>query len=977
MSEKPRVLIEEWLPVDTIGAESMRDASAAQKPPLNRLHVWWARRPLTTSRAAILASVLPAWSDDWPAALKRRFPTAGSYHEWFVRACGILGDPVAARQLIELHRAGLLRLNGNPYKHPRAFTVSPDADTLSTVRELLELAWGKGRLHVVDPFAGGGSIPFEALRYGFAVTASDLNPVAVSILQATLAHPFRFGASLVQHLQTWGRRFHEAVRERLEPFFPEEADGTAHAYLWARTVRCPHTGKPIPLSPNWWLVHGDEPVAVRPVFDPAADEATFEIVRGRRACEAAEPDRGTVRKGNAVSPWAHGQAVDGDYIKAEAQAGRMGQQLYAVAVKRGGGGFDFRPPTEADREAVAAAGQELERRLPAWESASIVPGEPIPLGNKTSEPHRYGMRCWRDVFSPRQLLAMCTMVAVYREVAAEVPEELGPEKAEAVLTYLAFAIDKAADYSSRLCPWDPSRSKVVHAFDRHDFSFKWSFAEFDAARNLAPWVVAQVVDAYRGLARLASPEGLLGEGARAAKATVMNASAADLAALADGSVDHICVDPPYEANVMFAELADFFYVWQKRTLGTVYPHLYRTELTNKDDEAVANEARFREVASRRRRSADLAQEDYRNKMTAAFREMHRVLRDDGVLTVMFTHKSTAAWDSLASALIEAGFTIRAAWPVHTESEHSLHQAGKNAAQSTILLACRKRSDGGGSVWWDDLSGEVRRVAREVAERFHRQGIRGVDLYIATFGPALSVISRQWPVLTAEADPVTGEPRTLRPETALDLARAEVLRLRKQGLLLGRDVQFDPVTDWYLAAWDAFQAEKFPADEARKLALALGLDIERDLVREHRVLQKKAKDVVIVEPRGRRREGVVDPEATAFRTLLDAAHTAMLVYLEDGSEACRRFLARSGLLQDGRFRDCLQAMLNAIPRVRKRGEFVRPEATALDAMRLAFYPDLELPPEPAVKVTVVQGTLDEALAAVDGPGDSVDGEPEEK
>jgi hypothetical protein len=254
---------------------------------------------------------------------------------------------------------------------------------------------------------------------------------------------------------------------------------------------------------------------------------------------------------------------------------------------------------------------------------------------------------------------------------------------------------------------------------------------------------------------------------------------------------------------------------------------------------------------------------------------------------------------------------------------------------------------GGEVWWDDIQGEVRRVARERATEFSEQGIEGVDLYLSTFGPTLSVISRHWPVLTREVDERTGEPRPLRPEMALDLAREEVIQLRKRGLLLGREVQFDPITDWYLMAWDAFRAARFPADEARKLALALGLDVESDLV-SGRVIGKKYSDVVLLEPKRRRARGRVDPDADTFNTWLDAAHTAMLIYAEDGAAACEAFLKRTGLMNDGTFKVCLQAMINAVPRTRIKGKFARPEAEVLDRLRLAFFEELEVPEEMQAK-----------------------------
>ncbi len=398
-------------------------------------------------------------------------------------------------------------------------------------------------------------------------------------------------------------------------------------------------------------------------------------------------------------------------------------------------------------------------------------------------------------------------------------------------------------------------------------------------------------------------------------------------------------------------------------------------------------------------------------MAAAFREMYRVLRPDGSLTVMFTHKQVAAWDTLASALIGAGFTVKASWPVHTESEHSLHQAQKNAAASTILLVCRKRSDKvtgwqgdkvtvsedftlspghrvtPSPVWWDDLQPRVRETARKKAAEFAEQGIRGVDLYIAVFGPTLSVISEHWPVLTSETDPKTGQPRTLRPETALDLAREEVVRLRKEGLLRGHlpspdrrgaggevgsgvGVQFDPVTDWYLMAWDAFGAEQFPYDEARKLAIALGVDLDKTIMGGKRLAAKKGKFIVLQTPVQRRRKGMVDDEVMLFESWIDAAHTAMMVYAEDGAGACDVFLRKTGLKTDGTFRALLQALLNAVPRARVKGKFIRPEAEALENMRLAFFDELVAPAEEELGAPgYVQMELEEAQ---EDPSDDDDG-----
>jgi len=568
------------------------------------------------------------------------------------------------------------------------------------------------------------------------------------------------------------------------------------------------------------------------------------------------------------------------------------------------------------------------------------------------------MSSWAEMFSPRQLLALGTFVDTLRELRPQMREALGEGRAAAVETYLALAISKAVDRNAVLATWIPQRQVIGHVFQRHDFAFVWAYAEFDASANLLSWCVDQIVDAYKGLASLLAfaPAQLESAAVERGPLTLVQGNAANLSAIPDGSVHAIVTDPPYYDNVMYAELADFFYVWLKRTVGHLYPDWFAAQLTDKDAEAVANPARF---AGLGRSKKQLAQQDYERKMEAAFREMARVLRPEGVLTVMFTHKQVEAWDTLASALINAGFTITASWPIHTEFEHSLHQAKKNAARSTILLVCRKRQTSEVSetsevsqVWWDDVAPRVRQVARERAAEFDARGIGGVDLYLSTFGPVLAVISERWPVLTSQVDEKTGQPKPLRPETALDLAREEVIALRKRGLLLGREVAFDPLTDWYVMAWDAFRAERFPADEARKLALALGLDVEGDLV-AGRVIGKVGSDVVLNQPKQRRARGRIDPEATQFGAWLDAVHTALLVYAEDGAAACETFLKKAGLRTDVTFRAVLQALLNAVPRTRVKGKFVRPEAAALDALRTAFFEELEVPVEKVSKPQVEQ------------------------
>ncbi len=949
---RPRALIEDWFPIRMVSAESQRERGASSAlPPLYFLHVWWARRPLIASRAAVLGSVLPAWSEDWPDQLLRLFPTEKDYREWFVGLLGIRGDPVAARKRIREANEKGIRLK-KAYDGPRAFTVGPDAEQIETLRHLLAYRWSTQNPTILDPTAGGGSIPLEAVRFGLPTEANELNPVASFVLEATLRLPARFGPDLAEDIARWGKVWADRVEKRLAQYFPRQSGESIHAYLFARTVACPETSKSVPLSPNWWLLRGRRRVAAKLIANSNRDECSFEIIEGNDIC--FEPYDGTVSRGKGRSPWT-GTVISGDYIKGEAQAGRMGAQLYAVAFKKGRQ-LDFRAPAQSDLNALKKAEKVLAEGRTSWRVQGTIPTETYPDIASDLRPHHYGMEEWSKFFSARQLLVTGVAVEELRRLESDLPREMKSDQAGAVATYLAIAIDKMTTYNNLSARWHASRGIVAQIFDRHDFSFKWSFTEFDGAHSLLPWAVDQVVNAYRGIANLIEPSRQVFFPAHPETAAelveVRNGDAADLP-LEDGSVHAVVMDPPYYDNVQYAELSDFFYVWLKRTAGHLYPEFFDSELTDKASEAVANPARFAEFATTPKNAKQLAHQDYEAKMTNIFAEAHRVLRDDGVLTVMFNHKRTEAWDALGMSLIKGGFEILSSWPVHTESEHSLHQAKKAASASTILLTCRKRPSQSEPVWWDDLKNEIRRIAREKAAEYTAEGVEGVDLYIATFGPVLSIISRQWPVLTSEVNPDTGQPLELEPEDALGLAREEVADFRLRGLALGRSVEFDPVTDWYLLAWDAFRAVQFPYDEARKLAFASGIEIEE--LRQLRLVIKKAGSVVLQEPKERRPK-FADPEGNSFERLIDAAHALMSAWREDGISGAEVFLKRTQLSSDTRFRSLLQALINAIPRTRKGAQFIRPEAAALDALTHLF-PDLEIPEEPGREPQLTQGAFD--------------------
>jgi len=891
---------------------------------------------------------MPAWTEElaesFPEAPEVR--TESAYRAWLLRLVGILGDPVKGRRMIDAANAAGVKLQGNGYGYRQAFRNAVSRSDIDLLHTVLRRTWGELPT-VADPTAGGGSIPWAASRLGLPVVANDLNGVAASVLKAGVEIPAKRGLDLLPDIEKWGGVLVKRVEKRLKEFFPLDGGESVIAYIWANAVSCPRTGRTVPLLTDKWLRKtGGKEVAVRVVTSVDGielQEPRFEIVEGR-AVDASDADRGYVSRGKGVSPY-DGLVIDGDYIKAQASAGAMSQILYAVAVRTASGQRTFRAPSAADLDAVEKAASALSEHNASWLAADVLPTEDVGEGLKTGEPLRYGMRRWRDFFTARQALVHGTFGEEFAALVPEVREALGGE-ADDVLFELALMQGKALNWNSRLSSWDVSRQKMRSVFDTHNFAFKWTFAEFEGATALYSWSLNQLMDAYGGIARLLDETGAaeLGRADRLERhVTVTQGSAASLT-LEDGSVTHICMDPPYYDNVMYAELADYFYVWEKRTLGRLVPGYFQDDLTDKDNEAVANPARFEMMGKRKKALADL---DYETKMTSIFSESRRILADDGVLSVMFTHKRAEAWDTLGMGLLQAGFTIETSWPVNTESEVSLHQANMNSAASTIMLVCRKRADRGDGrkVYLDDIEHDIRRAARAAATRFQHDGIDGVDLLLSTYGPTLSVISQNWPVYSSTPD-ADGRDQLLRPEDALALAREEIVALPRSRLV-GQAAKVDGLTDFVLLAWDTFGAREFPFDTARLLALAVGgLDV--DELERAKIVSKASGKVKLLTPKERlRREADsglpgVTPEASSFECVIDAVDTALYIAEVDGQQAAKRFLDRHGYTSDAGFISTLQGLANAIPRTKVKGAWVVPEAGFIDTLCTLYFDDVVLP-----------------------------------
>lgn len=900
--------------------------SASALAPHTYLHIWWARRPLTASRAAVLGSLLPA---DFP-------------RDVFERLLGFWGkseDILQAQKILDYAKESGVKVS-NPHGQ-RAFKRPLRQDDIAHVHKAAEKLWGK-EIKIIDPMAGGGSIPLESARLGFDTTANEYNPVACSVLEATVDYPFRYGEELGRKARKWGAELRKRFNQRMERFYPKTGFLPPHCYIFARTVPCPDTQFHTPLVPDWHLLKPKSGLRLvaEPVVEKKKSGWTVQIREiGRRAGQLPEAPQPTYGDGKGISLFTNLQ-IPGDYIKAKAQAGQMNNALYAVAIKTPQG-LKFQPPEPADLRAIEEAEQELSRLRSGWEKANIIPTEMYPEVSSDERPRLYGMPRWADMFSPRQLLCMGILVENLRSLRAEIVKTEGRDIGEAVVHLLSFGMNKFINWNAILSSWNAPFASARSVFDRHDFAFKATFSEMapcNAGSGLE-WAIENVLDAYDELSKLPRNNS-------SHSVEISLGSATSLPQIDDGSITAVVVDPPYADNVQYSELADFFYVWLKRTQGHRRPEWFSTYLSEHDQEAVVNISRHKEnggassnKTKRNGRTAEArakAHAFYQRLMTDTFRECRRILRDDGVLTVMFTHKKQEAWEALFTSLIQAGFKITATWPVKTESEHSLHQAKKNAAQSTVVLVARKRQSGAGIGYFDSsMQKEIRDNARKAAERLQKEGLNPVDQLVGSFGPAMEVYSRYDEVRTDTGVPV--EVGRAIGEASDAVSTWRVGQLAERGL-----DGVEPEGVFALLCWDVLGAAEFRFNEAKLLGHAVGMDVDQLMAAG--LVTKSGDKIQMLPAKDRRRERALEPDEIAetlfgtittkkkrtkkealkvhpndpsFRTAIDACHALALRYIEAGGGASGIGSAKALVRQQRWARDSavarlMEALVHATP-----------------------------------------------------------------
>ena len=741
-------LIEVALPLDAINREASREKSIRHGHP-STLHLWWSRKPLAACRAVLFSSLV-----DDPSSRPDEFPTEDDQRRERKRLFELIEELVKWENINDERILGQAR------------------------KEILKSTDGNPP-PVLDPFCGGGSIPLEAQRLGLEAHASDLNPVAVLITKAMIEIPPRFAgqspvnpdaqivlvgdqtwkgaAGLAEDVRYYGKWMRDEAEKRIGHLYPKVTlpkehgggEATVIAWIWARNVKCPNPacGGKMPLTNKFWLSKKDgKKTWLEPIVDRASKTVRFEVKRGNGFSAKGTVDR---RGARCIIC---GEAVPFDHVRAEGKAGRMSRRLMAI-VAEGNKGRVYLDPLH---EHVTIAGKAVPRNVPETNLPDKALGLRVQL---------YGMTKHQQLFTTRQLSALTTFGDLISDVRARVMADFmkagGREAgayADAVVTYLAFAIDRLANRGSTICIWNTIGEKIEQVFVRHALPMTWDFPEGNPFSNSTGNFMGQLEYISRFLEKNYWNEN---KGFALQCDTTNSISHVDLPI--------ISTDPPYYDNIGYADLSDFFYVWLRQSLKNIYPNLFNLMLVPKAEELLATPYRF---------GGDKAKEEdhFLIGLGRAFHLMRSRAHSDYPMTVYYAFKQSetdknnggvvsTGWETMLQGLLKANFQITGTLPRRTERPTGV-KVKANSLASSIVLVCRPRPDDAEKTTRRDFISILRRELPEALQHLQRGNIAPVDLAQAAIGPGMAVFSRFSNILEADGN-------SMRVRTALQIINAEL------------------------------------------------------------------------------------------------------------------------------------------------------------------------------------------------------------
>ncbi|MBR1645374.1 MAG: DUF1156 domain-containing protein [Selenomonadaceae bacterium] len=698
-------LIEVAIPLDVINKASAREKSIRHGHP-STLHLWWARRPLATARAVLFASLV-----DDPSEHPEKFPTP---------------------ELVKAERKRLFDIIGNLVQ----WENSSDEKIFTQALDEIKKSCGKDLPAVFDPFAGGGTIPLEAQRLGLKAFASDLNPVAVMINKAMIELPAQFknrppvnpnadknriggwiGAEgLAEDILYYGKLLKSKAFDKIGALYPKvysdehKAEFTVIAWLWARTVPCsnPACGHRMPLVHSFNL-STKQKVFVDPIVE--GNHVRFEVRKGTDA-----PD-GTVNRNGARCIFCGTNNLL-SHVREQAKAGNMFAQMMAIVAEGKNGRIYLAPDETHKLIADVPKPDDYPEEEMNQDCPDLVSGR------------GYGFTHWHQLFTNRQLTALTTFSDLIYDVKEQIIDDGGSKDyADVIAVYLSFLIDKLADRGSSFCTWQSIGEKIRNVFGRQAIPMVWDFAETNPFSNssgcfdnMLDWIIE-----VAGLIPTNLVDGVASHNAMKdfrLKESVM-----------------ISTDPPYYDNISYAELSDFFYVWLRRPLKSIYLKIFGRMQTPKDEELIA-------APYRHNGDSDKAKKYFEDGMFKVLQNIYAVAHDDFPTTIYYAYKQREAedgastgWETMLSAIIRAGFQITGTWPMRTERSARTLAIETNSLASSIVLVCRKRPLENKFMGKNEFLRTLKDELKSALTEMTQATIAPVDMAQAAIGPGIAVYSR--------------------------------------------------------------------------------------------------------------------------------------------------------------------------------------------------------------------------------------------
>jgi putative DNA methylase len=957
-------LIEVALPLKEVSEQSAREKSI-RHGHISTLHIWWARRPLAACRAAVFASLIPDPDDpECPDSFRKLVMETLSRNEFIPKnGNGSAVEDTPRNRCLEFIKYLVRWENSNKPEY-----IEPARKLIAAAHKFLHPDAEGDAPKVLDPFAGGGAIPLEALRLGCEAHAIDINPVAHLIELCTLVYPQKYGQPdsrpvpdyikrLIAHnrekkktkgkgrplfdaqdsqefpvavgedeiipdveiteaeyrknplaadVKYWAAWVREVAFESCKHLYPATKKGASPIlYFWARTTTCPN-----PQCRVTYPLITDLTLAKRNKqsislsMRAGSDKISF-------ALDGKDSGLATMSGGSSACPLCTHPMSPKDLRQYGVAHKGFSEMMLAVAHDGGSGPKEYSLPTKTDMTAWQLAITEQSTL-----SSDVVPDEKIANIKGRFNIYIYGYREWSTLFNARQQVALAAIGKALRvgfERASTLLQSV--DYAHAIAGLLTCIYGRQIDYCSAFCRWVPDGEFVAATLGgEKKLPMIWDYVEVNPfSYGPGAWHSAEdwVLRVIRDVSNISQT------------ANVIHGDARRLP-LPERWLDSIITDPPYYSAIPYSDLSDYFYTWERRAalafMGTVFRTPVapkRSEITEMAD--LCDEYKFKDKVF------------FEDGMRAAFRDWHLHLQDSSLTTVVFAHKTTTAWDALIGALLTGGFCPVASWPIHTERPGRNQANNKAALASSFFIVCRKRPSDTDSGMWDDIRQELREVAQERLDFFWSQGIRGADFFISAIGPALSVFGKYERVTKLSGEEVTvgqflDEVRSLVSNYAL----SKILKTTQTASI-------DPESRFYVVWKWSYADAKVPADESFKLSQALGMPTEMMWDRTG-TLEKSGENVQAMPIVKRMKiKDLGEPNADGSPgSLIDVLHRLCVFREKNDTDGMVQFLAHSGqannptlwvvaqavseILPDGdKEKQLMQGLLNQKEKIEQAGE----------------------------------------------------------